>query len=136
MKRNIVWIGCVLCLFVPRVLYAQSAITYPGSLWSSTGTVTPAEPGNVISLSHVTQGVSYKGIELFEASTLGMDSKGYDWNNRVQVSVGVALNQTVLNTGVVRVSAAYSRERRWVSNRPYTGMVYAVDFFTQWKGVR
>ena len=135
-RRNIVRIGCVLCIFSPRMLSAQSSITYPGSMWSSIGATTPAEKGNIISLSHMVQGVSYKGIELFEASTLGVDSKGYDWNNRVQVSSGIAFNQTVFTNGVVRLSIGYAHERRWVSNKPYNGMVYAVDFSTQWKGVK
>lgn len=110
---------------------ASAQVYYPGTVWSTTGTLSPVEKGNVISQSYVEQGIAYKGASLFAASTLIADSKGYDWNRRVTMGGGVRLTQNIL-TGVVRVNLVYLREQRYVSPAVHVGLALSVDAWFGW----
>jgi hypothetical protein len=124
----------VLMMVVAGLLVCGSAsaqVTLPGSMWSTNGTISPVEQGNMISLTHAEQGMSMRGAEVFVTTTVGMDSKGYDWNNKTQYGMGLRLTQTI-GSGMVRVGVAYLEERRWISDRKDTGTTYFVDCWFQW----
>ncbi len=110
---------------------AQSGVHYPGSFWTTNGTVSPVEKGNVVSMNHVEQGVAKKGVELFVQSTLQTDSKGYDWNRRVIGGVGVRFTQSIGN-GMVRIGASYLTERRFVHPQTINGLALTVDAWFGW----
>jgi hypothetical protein len=136
MRSKFLMFVCLVAM--PSGALAQSApasssnVTYPGSVWSANGTLTPAEPGNILSLSHAEQGVMYRGwAELFALTTLGIDSAGHDWNNKSTVGAGVRFTQT-LGRGMVRVSVARVRETRWQSETVTTGTVVSVDAYHAW----
>ena len=112
MRRNIVWIALVFGVALTTPAYAQEGLYYPGSVWSSTGTLAPFEPNNVISINHVEQGVAYKGAELFFQNTTGIDSSGLAWNRRTENGVGIRFTQSV-KTGMIRAGMAYLVEHRF-----------------------
>lgn len=108
-----------------------SAVYYPGTVWSSVGTLSPAEKGNVIALTHVEQGVAIKGFEFFGQGTLGLDSKGFSWNNRVLGGIGGRFTQSI-KRGMVRGSASWVQENRWQTNQTVSGWVLAAETWFGW----
>ncbi len=128
--RSSFWAALLLTLGLAASASAQS-ITYPGSVWTSNGTLSPVEKDNVLSLTHVEQGISYKGLEAFGQSTLSADTKAYDWNRRYSNGVGGRFTQS-LGSGMVRASVSYVRERRYNSDTTAQGMVVAVEAWFGW----
>ena len=129
MHKNIVWI--LPCLMLWFATPAAAQITFPGSIWESAGTLTPAEPHNPSLLSHLEQGIAYRGAELYLLSTLGADRKGYDWNNRLQGGAGIRFTQSLLG-GAARIAGVWIRERRWITERPHDGFGIIVDSYFSW----
>lgn len=74
------------------------SLAFPGSFWISAGEVGPAEPGNTVGQAFFEQGISvfrsgpWFVTPFFNASLLA-DSRGYEWNDRNPVSVGVKLQR-------------------------------------------
>lgn len=117
------------------VLWATSAsaqVTYPGSVWSSNGWLTPVERHNVISLTHAEQGVEWRGLELFGQSTLSADTKGYDWNRRYQLGIGGRFTQSI-GSGMVRGSVSWLRENRYNHDVTAQGLVLAAETWFGWQ---
>jgi len=106
-------------------------VYYPGSVWSSNGTLSPIEKGNVLSMTHAEQGIAYKGAELFGSLTAQADSKRYDWNNRLIEGVGVRFTQSI-GSGMVRGTVAYLNEKRYVVPSNTGGVSLSVDCWFGW----
>ena len=104
---------------------------YPGTLWSSTGTLSPVEKGNIISMTHAEQGISYKGAEVYGLVTVMSDTKRYDWNNRTIEGVGVRLTHSTRH-GMIRGGAAYLYEQRQISGARYSGLSVTVESWYGW----
>ena len=104
---------------------------FPGSSWTSTGTLTPAEKGNVISMSHAEQGISYKGAEVYGVVMYLRDSKRYDWNNRTMEGVGVRLTHSNKH-GMFRGGVAYLYEQRQITGARYSGLSVTVESWLGW----
>jgi hypothetical protein len=69
---------------------------FPGSFWISTGSVGPAERGNVVSQANVEQGVTvWRQHNLFAipfvSAGMTADSRGYAWNDRHPAELGMKL---------------------------------------------
>jgi hypothetical protein len=127
---------CALGLFLASANLAGAQttknITFPGSVWTTNGTLTPAEAGNISSLSHIEQGMVFrKTAEVFLQGTLGLDTKSYDWNNKTVGGVGVRLSRTI-GSGIVRGGVAYLTDHRRLSGKTYSGISVFVDSYFQW----
>lgn len=111
---------------------AAQEVYYPGSVWTSNGTLSTFEKDNVISQTHMEQGIAIRGAELFGQATGVYDSKGYDWNRRFSTGVGARFTQQ-MKSGMVRMSVAYVRERRYEGLRITTqGLVVAAEAWFGW----
>lgn len=110
---------------------ASAQTTYPGTVWTSNGTLSPVEKGNIISMTHVEQGVANHGVELFGQTTFIADTKAYDWNRRYSNGVGARFTQSI-GSGMVRASVSYLRERRYSSEVTAQGVVIAVESWFGW----
>lgn len=132
MKNSFIAVLVILVSMVGvRCASAQSEIYYPGSFWTTNGTVSPVEKGNIISLSHFEQGIAKHGVELFVQSTLEIDSKGLNWNRRVVNGIGFRLTQAIGN-GVIRTGMSYLSERRFVNPQTINGLSFTVDMWFGW----
>lgn len=92
----------------------------PGSAWDSVIT-SPIEKGNVVNYSHADQGVIVlqKGmlqVEPYAAMNTARDTKGYDWDSRVEMEAGIKTNLN-LPRGVITVGAGFANERRHTSTK-------------------
>lgn len=128
-------VSCSLVAFTLSALPASAQGTetyYPGTVWSSFGTLSPAEKGNVISLTHIEQGIAKKGFEIFGQGTFGFDTDKYGWNNRVLAGVGGRFTQSV-GRGMVRGSISWVDERRFLSNSRVSGWVLAAETWFGWQ---
>lgn len=100
-------------LFVGFALPANAQeLYYPGSFWSSTGTLAPFEGQNVITMNHIEQGIAYRGAEMFVQATTTVDGRGLAWNRHVESGLGVRFTQSV-KTGMVRAGIAYLADHRF-----------------------
>jgi len=75
-----------------------SSLAFPGSFWISAGEAGPAEPGNTVGHASFEQGITVFRhgpwfVTPFVNASLVADSRGYEWNDRNPVSVGVKLQR-------------------------------------------
>ncbi len=112
-------------------LSSAQGVNYPGTIWSSVGNLSIVETGNVQSITHVEQGVAYKGAELFGLLTGQTDRLAYDWNRRLTTGAGVRFTQSI-KTGSVRAAVAYVNERRYVVPANKSGFQFSVDAWFGW----
>lgn len=112
--------------------------TFPGSAWSVVGNVSPVEKGNLISSSHVEQGItlfnkdSVSAIPYISLSPT-FDTKGYDWNNRLLSNVGLKLVKRFDN-GMVSTSLGYANETRFKSGSSDSAPFLRADTWFGWRG--
>jgi len=111
------------------------AVGLPGQTWTSIGNLSPIERGNNYVQSYVEQDAALfatnsGSITLTPYVSLGMvlDTKGYDWNNKVEPRIGMKLNK-VFRNGVVSIGSAYSYEDRFNSLQSSGLVLYAQDWF-------
>ncbi|HTI39060.1 MAG TPA: hypothetical protein VL484_15965 [Vicinamibacterales bacterium] len=91
---------------------SPATIGFPGSVNVTFGTVAPTEPGNLVSLTMLEQGVTVwrhrksfvSGVALASA---GRDSQDYVWNNRHALTLGVRFSQ-VMSNSVLQINAGQS----------------------------
>jgi hypothetical protein len=109
-----------------------SELTYPGSIWSMAGKGSVAEPGNNTTMTHAEQGVAQGPFSILVETTIGADTKGYDWNRRF---VGGLLARYTLKIagGNIRGNFGYETEKRFVNSRVLSGFVYSVDCWFGWE---
>jgi hypothetical protein len=111
------------------------AVGLPGQGWTSVGNLSPIEHNNFYVQSYVEQGAAvfatYSGsitVTPFVGMGLVLDTKGYDWNNKVQPKVGVKINK-FFHKGVVSLASAYSYEDRFNGFHSGGLTFYAQDWF-------
>jgi len=95
------------------------AVGLRGQMWSTNGTYSPLEKGNVLSQSYFEQTASIystwnNSVTLTPYAGFGMvsDTKGYSWNNKIQPSGGIKVNK-LFRYGVISVGTAYAYEDRF-----------------------
>jgi hypothetical protein len=111
------------------------AVGLPGQGWTSIGNVSPIEHNNFYLQSYIEQGAAvfstYSGsitVTPFVGLGLVLDTKGYEWNNKIQPKVGVKVNK-FFSKGVVSVGSAYSYEDRFKGINSSGFTLYAQDWF-------
>jgi hypothetical protein len=137
-------LGAVLSLTVSAA--AQSAVpayqgniadgmALPGQAWFSAGNLSPVEHNNVYIQSYMEQSATVLAtpsgsMTLTPYVSLGLvfDTKGYQWNNKVEPRAGMKLNK-IFRNGVVSLGSAYCYEDRFQSIRSSDLIVYVQDWF-------
>jgi len=111
------------------------AVGLPGQGWTSIGNVSPIEHNNFYLQSYIEQGAAvfstYSGsitVTPFVGLGLVLDTKGYEWNNKIQPRMGVKVNK-FFSKGVVSVGSAYSYEDRFKGINSSGFTLYAQDWF-------
>jgi hypothetical protein len=99
------------------------AVGLKGQMWSSNGTYSPLEKGNVLSQSYFEQTASvystwHNSVTITPYAGFGMvsDTKGYSWNNKIQPSGGIKVNM-ISRYGIVSVGTAYAYEDRFTDSK-------------------
>jgi cellulose synthase/poly-beta-1,6-N-acetylglucosamine synthase-like glycosyltransferase len=125
-----------LTLFFALVAFVVPAraqtLYFPGSVWTTNGTLTPVEPGNKTTLTQFQQGLALKGAEVFATLTAEHDTAGYDWNRRV-IQGGGARYTLSLPGGYIRPTVAYLSDKRFVVPRSMNGWSLTVDAWFGWQ---
>jgi len=108
----------------------------PGSSWNLIGT-SPIEKNNWIDYFHIDQGIVVGNIGKIQiVPYIGFnavaDTKGYQWNNRLQGEAGLKLIRP-LRSGVIEVGSAYAVERRY-GNEPTKTKTGVIGFAGGWHG--
>ena len=108
---------------------------FPGQGWTSIGNQSPIEHNNFYLQSYVEQGASvfstYSGsltVTPFVGMGFVVDTKGYDWNNKVLPRLGVKLNKH-FRKGVISLGSAYSYEDRFKGETSSGLTVFVQDWF-------
>jgi hypothetical protein len=111
------------------------AVGLPGQGWTSVGNLSPIERNNFYVQSYAEQSAAvfatYSGsitVTPFVGLGLVLDTKGYDWNNKIQPKVGVKANK-YFRKGVVSIGSAYSYEDRFNGFRSSGLTIFAQDWF-------
>jgi len=111
------------------------AVGLPGQGWTSIGNLSPIEHNNFYVQSYLEQGAAvfstYSGsitVTPFVGLGLVLDTKGYQWNNKIQPKLGVKVNK-FFSKGVVSVGSAYSYEERFKGINSSGFTLYAQDWF-------
>ena len=111
------------------------AVGLPGQAWTSMGNLSPIEHDNGYVQSYVEQSAAIfasdsGSITLTPYVSLGLvlDTKGYNWNNKVEPRIGMKLNK-FFRTGVVSIGSAYAYEDRFKSLKSSGLILYAQDWF-------
>jgi hypothetical protein len=144
-------IKSLLAMFALLVLTASSAaqdgarsalqgsvvdgVGLPGQGWTSIGNLSPIEHNNFYAQSYFEQSAAvfstYSGsitVTPFVGLGLVLDTKGYEWNNKVQPRVGLKATK-FFRKGVVSVGSAYSYEDRFKSFTNSGLTVFVQDWF-------
>lgn len=111
-------------------------VAFPGHAWASSGLVTAAEPDNWVTSVSVQQGATvfrYRGISVipFADAGAGMDSAGYNWNNRVHAAAGFKISREVLS-GVVEIGVTRRHELDRLSHQSRSGPVVFANLWIGW----
>jgi hypothetical protein len=111
------------------------AMGLPGQGWTSIGNISPIEHNNFYLQSYVEQIAAvfstYSGsvtVTPFVGLGLVLDTKGYEWNNKLQPKVGLKVNK-LFGHGIVSVGSAYSYEERFKGVNSSGLILYAQDWF-------
>jgi hypothetical protein len=135
-------------VFLPCCLFAQErpavpalqgsvidSIGLPGQGWTSLGNLSPIEHSNGYSQSYFEQSAAVFAtnsgsltITPFVSTSFVVDTKGYDWNNKIQPRAGIRVNK-FFRYGVVSVGSAYSYEERFKSTSSSGLTLFAQDWF-------
>jgi hypothetical protein len=132
MRRGTLFIVLAFAL-APAQLFAQApavpalegsvidSIGLPGQGWSSLGNLSPIEHNNGYFQTYVEQGATVFAnnsglftVTPFVSVGLALDTKGYNWNNKIQPRAGIRVNK-FFHHGVVSLATAYSYEERFKS---------------------
>jgi len=111
------------------------AVGLPGQGWTSIGNQSPIEHNNFYFQSYVEQSAAvystFSGsvtVTPFVGMGLVLDTKGYEWNNKVLPRIGVKANK-YFRKGVVSVGSAYAYEDRFKSFNSSGMTVFVQDWF-------
>ena len=116
------------------------AVALPGEMYVMGGTLSPYEKNDVQVDSYFEQRAvvfSTWGNSLtvtpYASMDLMLDTSGFSWNNKMQRSLGLKLNQHVKN-GVFSVGTAYAHESRFRNADGFHSSSARTDFATAWFG--
>lgn len=111
------------------------AVGLPGQGWTSIGNQSPIEHNNFYFQSYMEQSAAvfstFSGsitVTPFVGLGLVLDTKGYEWNNKIQPRLGIKANK-IFAKGIVSVGAAYSYESRFKSYNSSGFTLYVQDWF-------
>src|SRR6266481_4357021 len=111
------------------------AVGLPGQGWTSVGNLSPIEHNNFFTQSYFEQSAAifstYSGsitVTPFVGVGLVLDTKGYEWNNKILPRMGVKVNK-YFRKGVVSIGSAYSYEDRFKSYNSSGFTLFAQDWF-------
>jgi hypothetical protein len=111
------------------------SVGLPGQGWTSIGNLSPIEHNNFYLQSYMEQSAAvfstYSGsltVTPFVGLGVVLDTKGYDWNNKVQPRLGMKVNK-YFRKGVVSVGSAYSYEERFKGVNGSGLTVFVQDWF-------
>jgi len=111
------------------------AVGLPGQGWTSIGNQSPIEHNNFYFQSYVEQSAAvystFSGsvtVTPFVGMGLVLDTKGYEWNNKVLPRIGVKANK-YFRKGVVSVGTAYAYEDRFKGFNSSGMTVFVQDWF-------
>jgi hypothetical protein len=111
------------------------AVGLPGQGWTSIGNQSPIEHNNFYFQSYIEQSAAiystYSGsvtVTPFVGMGLVLDTKGYEWNNKVLPRIGMKANK-YFRKGVVSVGSAYAYEDRFKSFNSSGLTVFVQDWF-------
>ena len=111
------------------------AVGLPGQGWTSLGNLSPIEHNNFFTQSYFEQSAAifstYSGsitVTPFVGVGLVLDTKGYEWNNKLQPRLGVKVNK-YFHKGVVSIGSAYSYEERFKGINSSGLTFFAQDWF-------
>jgi hypothetical protein len=107
----------------------------PGQGWTSLGNLSPIEHNNFYTQSYFEQSVTmfstYSGsitVTPFVSVGLVLDTKGYEWNNKIQPRLGVKVNK-YFRKGIVSIGSAYCYEDRFKSFNSSGLTLFVQDWF-------
>lgn len=114
----------------------SSPFAYPGSFWNVTGNTSPVEKNNFISSSYAEQGITVfnrDGISItpYVSLSVGLDSKGYDWNNKNVVTGGLKLSKHFGN-GVASIIGGIANENHWKSGLNASSPFLKAEYWAGW----
>jgi len=111
------------------------AVGLQGQGWTSIGNQSPIEHNNFYLQSYVEQSAAvystFSGsvtVTPFVGMGLVLDTKGYEWNNKVLPRIGVKANK-YFRKGVVSVGTAYAYEDRFKGFNSSGMTVFVQDWF-------
>ena len=111
------------------------SVGLPGQGWTSIGNLSPIEHNNFYVQSYVEQSAAifstYSGsltVTPFVSMGLVLDTKGYDWNNKIQPRLGMKVNK-YFRKGVISVGSAYTYEQRFKGLDSSGLTVFVQDWF-------
>ena len=111
------------------------AVGLPGQGWTSLGNLSPIEHNNFYTQSYFEQSAAifstYSGsitVTPFVGLGMVLDTKGYEWNNKIQPRVGFKANK-YFRKGVISVGSAYSYEDRFKSFTSSGLTLFVQDWF-------
>jgi hypothetical protein len=107
----------------------------PGETWTTVGNLSPVEHGNGYVQSYLEQDAailaSQSGsfsVTPYVSVVMGLDTKGYDWNNKVEPQVGIKANK-YLGHGLISAGTAYTYEDRFNSLQRGGMVLFIQDWF-------
>ena len=112
----------------------------PGQAWTTIGNLSPIEHNNGYMQTYFEQNAAVfasnsGSITVTPYMSVGLifDTKGYNWNNKIEPRFGVKLNKFFRN-GVVSFGSAYAYEDRFKTTKSSGLIFYAQDWFG-WQSV-
>jgi hypothetical protein len=115
---------------------SQQKGRFPGETWAIVGHLSPVEHGNLIEEAYITQGYVVKRFRKsvvipYGEVTVGHDSQGFDWENKVipggGVKVGVSKGEAYSEIGL-----GYLRETRVTTGETANGMKVFISTSYSW----
>lgn len=111
-------------------------VALPGSVWATSGFVTPSEPDNWITAAHVEQGVTvlrrgHVAVVPFAGATASVDTERRTWNNRGFVDAGLKVSTRVYGAAV-DFGVAQRVSRAWQSGEVASAPVVFLNVWLGW----
>lgn len=111
------------------------AVGLPGQSWTVIGNLSPIEHNDGYVQTYVEQGAAVLAngsgsltVTPYVSLSLILDTKGFNWNNKIEPRAGVKVNKWFRH-GVVSLGSAYSYEKRFHEISSSGLILYAQDWF-------
>ena len=116
------------------------SVALPGEFASTSGNLSSYEKGNIVSDMYAEQRAMIFAarnnsltVTPYVAADFVLDTAGYNWNNKIQPSFGIKVNQHV-RAGVLTAGMAYAYENRFRNTDGFKPASGRTDFITGWFG--